>query len=135
MFTSYILDKDALALLWKLCGGSISAIPDKIRTDMTFADASEILQRLERLGVIHISNKRADIERTVGFLITSMVNSKEVKCYGNKVVFKCERLFIIAETDRLSKRKCRIIPAKDKTMLEEYLAENTDSACNEEDER
>lgn len=131
MFTSYILDKDALAWLWQLCGGDVSAIPSVISTDITLMSELQVTEKLKKVGFLHISGKRVDVERTIGFLITSMIQANEVIIDDDKVIFHCEKLIIAAESDRLSNRKCKLIPIKDKVMLAEYLAEKSDSEDDE----
>lgn len=135
MFTSYILDKDALALLWKLFGGDISMIPAGISTDMSVADLPQTTKRLEELGLLHISGGRADVERTISFLVKSMIMASEVEFESEDVIFHCDKLIIVAVSDMYSAEKCKLIPMKDKAMLEQYLAEKTDVSDDEENDK
>lgn len=126
MFTAYVIDKDGLALLWKLCGGDTEKIPGEISAEI--ADIFKVQERLEELGLLHISGEQADVERTMGFLVTSMINADKVISEKKKIIFYREKLIIAAEEDKLSKRKCKLTPIKDEKALAEFLAETEDGS-------
>ncbi|MCM1577908.1 MAG: hypothetical protein NC078_03815, partial [Ruminococcus sp.] len=62
---------------------------------------------------------------TVRFLVTSVINSESCTPSenGRGYIYSCKNLYVIAEEDANSPKKCRIIPIKDSQMLEEYNEE------------
>lgn len=128
MFTSYIIDKVGLTILSLLINGSEVMLPDRLCGDITDDNYNSVLDRLAAVGYIYRTEKRIDIERTMSFLISSAGSAEHIceENNGKRYVFRCEKLIIIIEEDRLSPKKCRIIPIKDEEMLAEFYRECSD---------
>lgn len=128
MFTSYIIDKAGFTLLCMLIGGRAAGIPQQLYEAVDDDNYEAVLKRLSDIGYIHIAPDRVDIERTINFLISEILGAgnADVLSGGKRLVFHCSKLIIIAEEDRLSPKKCRIVPIRDEAMLAEYFSECDD---------
>lgn len=133
MAVSYILDKKALSFLWVKCGGNEDDIPQPLYEKNEPTDFLKITERLKKLGLLHTFGEKMDVERTIGFLIESMIGAEQVDLIGKMVVFRCKKLVIAAEEDRFSDKKCRLVPMKNNEELEKYLAEQNEDISYEED--
>ena len=135
MFTSYLIDKTGFTLLCALVGGENVIVPGQLCETVDDNNYNEVLKRLSDIGYIYHSGKRVDIERTIDFLISNIVGAQEVNAEPEekRVIFRCSKLIIVVEEDRLSPRKCRIVPIKDEEMLEEYFSEYSGAGNNEEE--
>lgn len=133
MAVSYILDKKALSFLWVNCGGNEDDIPLPLYEKNEPTDFPKITERLKKLGLLHTLGKRIDVERTIGFLIESMIAAEKVDLIGKMVIFCCKKLVIAAGEDRFSDKKCRLVPMKNNEELEKYLAEQNEDISYEED--
>jgi len=123
-------------LLYDMLGGNSGLLPGEIFGNAETSDPISILKKLEKVGYIHLSEDGIDIERTVRFLISSLVGAEIPEVSGGRAVFQCEKLIIAAERDRLSAGKLKLAPLKDVEMLEEYLRENGGAdRQREEDEK
>ncbi len=134
MLTSYIIDKECFCFLYELLGGKKENIPDRFivkESPNTYDNAVNIL---EKQGYIHFSNKKIDVERTIHFLITSIIKAEKFSSAqnGRSYIFDCGNLYIVVEEDRLSSKKCKIIPIKDNDMLNEYNTDNSPVYYEEE---
>lgn len=137
MFTAYITDKAGFALLCRLMGGDTAHIPNRLLDEVTESNYQSVLKRLCDVGYAHEAGSHIDIEKTMNFLVSSVLDADNVteENGGKRVVFRCKRLIVIIEEDRLSPKKCRIIPIKDEAMLGEYYNEYGDNASNFEEEQ
>lgn len=127
--TAYLIDKAGFTILCRLIGGKNANIPERFYVETNENDYRSALKSLEDVGYIYISENHVDIERTIYFLISSILSAEScnIENSGERYVFQCDKLIIIIEGDRLSAKKCRIIPIKDKEMLAQYYSE----LCNE----
>lgn len=133
MAVSYILDKKALSFLWVNCGGNEDDIPLPLYEKNEPTDFLKITERLKKLGLLHTFGERMDVERTIGFLIESMIGAEQVDLIGKMVIFCCKKLVIAAEEDKFADKKCRLVPMKNNEELEKYLAEQNEDISYEED--
>lgn len=131
MNLAFILDRKAFVYLWGLCGGNSLDIPDELRVEISEKDISVIKGNLCSLGLIYISEETANVERTVGFLINSMINANKTEKIGNRNVFFCEKLIILLENDSYSEKKYRIIPLQNESALNDFFEEEkTNEICH-----
>lgn len=131
MNSAFILDRKAFVYLWGLCGGNALEIPDELRMEISEKDISEITDNLCSLGLLYLSGKTANVERTVGFLIKSMINAKKKEKIGSRNVFFCEKLIILLEFDSYSEKKYRIIPLQNESALNDFFEEEkTNEICH-----
>ena len=123
--TAYIIDRSGFALIWELIGGKISDIPEEMRGALTEENYDEELKKLSDVGYVHDSNGIVNIERTIGFLIRSILGGEYNVYDDNKKrrIFYCKKLIIVSENDRYSAKKIRLVPLQNEKMLEEYLLE------------
>lgn len=137
MFTAYLTDKAGFALLCRIIGGDIAHIPDKLLEEVNESNYQSVLKRLCDVGYAHASGSRIDIEKTMDFLVSSVLDADNVteENNGKRVIFRYKRLIVIIEEDRLSPKKCRIIPIKDEEMLIEYYNEYGDNTSYYEEEQ
>ncbi len=125
MFTSYIMDKAGFTILCMLLGGKDIKIPKQFYDTINEDNYKKVLKKLSDVGYIYIFDSHTDVERTIHFLISSVLGAQDVSIENNgkRCVFQCEKLIIIIEEDRLSPKKCKLIPIKDNEMLEQYHSE------------
>lgn len=125
MFTSYIMDKAGFTILCMLLGGKDVKIPEQFYDSINEDNYEKVLKKLSDVGYIYIFDSRTDVERTIHFLISNVLGAKDVSIENNgkRCVFQCEKLIIILEEDRLSPKKCKLIPIRDNEMLEQYYSE------------
>ncbi len=136
MLTSYIIDKAGLTALCLLIGKENISMPENLLEGVSEENAEAVLDRLARVGYIFRTADRIDIERTVFFLISNALRAKNVSGEpdGKRYIFRCSKLIIIIEEDRLSSKKCRIIPIRDEEMLKEfYSGSDTEPDYTEEE--
>lgn len=135
MFTSYIMDKTGFTILCMLLGGKDVKIPEQFYDAVNEKNYENILKRLSDVGYIYISDSHTDVERTIHFLISSILDAKNVSIENNgkRCVFQCDKLIIIIEEDRLSPKKCKLVPIKDNEMLAQYYRELNGENYYEED--
>lgn len=126
--TSYILDRSCFTLLCVLVGGNRDniSIPKAFYEDITEESYNYAIKKLSDIGYIHVTGERIDMERTIHFLISKIISTPEENAerIGRSYVFRCDNIIIVMENDRLSAKKCRIVPIKDEEMLNEYFSEN-----------
>lgn len=136
MFTAYIIDKAGFSLLCRLTGRDTAHIPERLLEDIDGDNAANALKKLCDVGYAHVSGEHIDIEKTMDFLVSSVLDTDDVteENKGKRVIFRCKKLIIIVEEDRLSKKKCRIVPIKDEEMLKEYYEENSEKTCYDEED-
>lgn len=137
MFTSYIIDKKGFTILCMLIGGKAVKIPERFYDTVDENNYESVLKKLSDVGYAYISDSHTDIERTMHFLISSVLGAENVSIEndGKRYIFQCEKLIIIIEEDRLSPKKCKIIPIKDNEMLMKYYSELSDEINYDEEER
>lgn len=125
MFTSYIMDKTGFTILCMLLGGKDVKIPEQFYDTVDEKNYENVLKKLSDVGYIYISDSHTDVERTIHFLISSILGAKNVSIENNgkRCVFQCDKLIIIIEEDRLSPKKCKLVPIKDNEMLAQYYRE------------
>lgn len=125
MFTAYIIDKLGFTLLWELLGGQYENIPDIMREEVTEENYEAAVKKLSDVGYAHYSEGKISIERTIEFLVSSILHAREVsrENNGKHYVFRCEKLIIIAESDRFSAKKIKLVPVQNEKMLAEYIRE------------
>lgn len=123
MYTSYILDKDELFFLWELCGGDRLLLHEKLQFEDEFSDPEKIAVKLEKSGIIYASNLRTDVERTFGFLVTSMVGANKIEEYEKGTAFYCDKLIVWVKSDVLSPKKCKLVPLQNESEFQLYLKE------------
>lgn len=124
--TAYLIDKGGFEFLWQMLGGKARKIPVKL---IAGADDNkeEILKKLSDVGYIYIRDNKIDVERTIAFLIGSMIECTDVQSNENRSIFRCERLIIAAENDRHSPKKMRLIPFRSEKDLEKYIEEENEN--------
>ena len=107
------MDKAGFTILCMLLGGKDIKIPKQFYDTINEDNYKKVLKKL------------SDVERTIHFLISSVLGAQDVSIENNgkRCVFQCEKLIIIIEEDRLSPKKCKLIPIKDNEMLEQYHSE------------
>lgn len=78
------------------------------------------------MGYVHCSPGGIGVERTIDFLIRKIVGNISREKKGVRYIFYCRQLIIIAEADRFSDRKIRLIPLQNRQELEEYIMEEAE---------
>lgn len=136
MTVSYILNKDELTLLCYLINGADSPVPKIFFSEIPEDGTEKIIGSLSDKGYIHLRNGMIDIERTINFLIGQIISVQKAELSedGKRLILYCKKLILIIEEDRLSVKKCRLIPVKDPEMLSEYLSEATTKYDMEEEQ-
>lgn len=131
MNSAFILDRKAFVYLWELCGGNALEIPDELRVEISEKDILKITDNLCSLGLLYLSGETANVERTVGFIIKSMINAKKKEKIGGRNVFFGEKLIILLEFDSYSEKKYRIIPLQNELALNDFFEEEkTNEICH-----
>lgn len=80
------------------------------------------------MGYAHCSTEGISIERTIDFLIRKIVGAGNIgrEKKDSRYIFYCRQLIIIAEADRFSDRKIRLIPLQNRQELEKYIMEEAE---------
>lgn len=129
MFSSYIMDKAGFTILCMLIGGENVYVPEHLCDAVNEDNYEGVLKKLADYGYVYVSHGRIDIERTINFLISCIIGAENIisENNGKRYIFRCSKLTVIIEEDRLTPKKCRIIPIKDDSMLTEYYSECNDN--------
>lgn len=125
MSVSYLLDKRELTFIAALVCGDAAELPEELAAFVEEGETEQLLHSLEKKGLAIMRNKTPCIEQTLCFLIEQMCTAENVQYRSDIMmyIFRCEKLVIAAGTDRLNKRRCRMIPFKNIGELEDFYAE------------
>lgn len=122
----YMAEKSELTLLMQLVNGENAELAEKFCESINENEYKLILEKLEKKGYVYRRKSSVDIEQTISFLVYQLGHASEaaISADSTRYVYWCPKLLLMLEQDRLSKKKCRLIPFENENSLREYLVEN-----------
>lgn len=126
--TAYIFDKRGLTLLCGIVCGEKAWLPQNMIGDLSGDNYMDTAIKLEKAGYLRLhENGEVSVERTAAFLAKCICGTDDIKQEngGQRYIYRCEKLIVVLEADRLSDLKCRIVPLRNEAELEQYLSEHS----------